>query len=115
VSRGRIRAIAAVLAVLVAFGIGVVAGAGGLFGVRPPMLTGDGVVGDRVVSLSAGGTTYGAKDSIAWRDSTGAVHSSGWPDCLMTLGEVHGVKFDGAVVWHQAVGISTILLVDCGP
>lgn len=114
-SRGRIRAIVAVMVVVAAFGIGVVAGARGLVGVHPPTLTGDGVVGDRVVSLSAGDETYGAKDSIAWRDSSGAVHSSGWPDCLMTLGEVHGVKFDGAVVWHETVGISTILWVDCGP
>lgn len=112
--RSRLIPTAAVLAVvLVAFVAGAVVGSTGIFGVRVPTLVGDGMVGEQVATLWVGGTAYGATKSVAWRDAGGAEHDSGWPACLSTIGEVSGVRFQGAMVWHGTVGMGTILWVDC--
>ena len=112
--RSRLIPVAAVLAIVfVAFVAGSIVGSYGLFGVRVPVSVGDGMVGERVVTLWIGGTAFGARSSVAWRDATGAEHDSGWPPCLSTLGPVAGVRFQGAMVWHDTIGMGTILWVDC--
>jgi hypothetical protein len=105
---------AAILAVvLVVFGAGVVAGSAGLIGLRVPTSVGDGMVGEHVATLWAGDTAYGASSSVAWRDATGSEHEDGWPECLSTPGEVKGIRFTGAMVWHDTMAMGTILWVDC--
>ncbi len=112
--RSRLIPTAAVLAVvIVAFLAGTVVGSAGFIGVRVPTSVGDGMVGEQVVTLWGGDTAYGATKSVAWRDATGAEHDSGWPECLSTAGAVTGVRFQGAMVWHDTVGMGTILWVDC--
>jgi len=97
---------------IAAFGAGVVAGAGGVVGVRPQLLTGDGYAGDHVATLTVGGDSYGARSSVPWRDASGSEHDGGWPECL-AMGSVAGVHFTGAVVWHGDSGQAMILWVDC--
>jgi hypothetical protein len=112
--RTRLIPILAVLAVVVvAFVAGAVAGSAGVIGVRVPTSVGDGMVGEQVTTLWVGDTAYGAKSSVAWRDVNGSEHDSGWPGCLSTPGEVKGVRFTGAMVWHDTLGSATILWVDC--
>ena len=70
---------------------------------------------DHVASLWANGddaTAYGASASVAWRDAQGAEHDRGWPECL-SPGQVAGVHFIGAMVWHGSRASGTILWVDC--
>jgi hypothetical protein len=103
----------AIVAVLAVFSVGVVTGSSGVVGLRVPTSTGDGFVGAQVATLWLGDTAYGAEASVAWRDASGAEHESGWPECLSTPGEVKGLRFQGAVAWHENTGIATILWVDC--
>jgi hypothetical protein len=103
----------AVVAAVLGFGAGAVLGASGTFGMRVPTSVGDAIVGGRVVTISANGTAYGAKDSVAWRDTSGSFHPDGWPACLSTPGEVKGVRFAGTTVWNADLGADTVLWVDC--
>jgi hypothetical protein len=105
--------IAIIAVVLLAFAAGVGAGSAGVIGVRVPASIGDGMVGEQVATIWSGDTAYGAKSSVAWRDSTGSEHEGGWPECLSTPGEVQGIRFTGAMVWHDTLGTGTILWVDC--
>ncbi len=97
---------------VVVFVAGLLIGSTGIAGFRPAILTGDGYVGDRVATISVGGTSFGARASVPWRDAAGSEHDGGWPDCL-TPGSVTGIPFTGATVWHGASGQATILWVDC--
>ena len=112
-SIARMPVLVAFVLALMAFGSGVVAGSAGIVGVRLPTIVGDGMVGDQVTTLWSGNEAFGAKSSVAWRDASGAEHDSGWPDCLATPGEVTGVRFNGAIVWHDGVGYATIFWIDC--
>ena len=98
---------------VLAFVAGVVAGSAGVIGVRVPTSVGHGMVGEQVATLWVGDTAYGARSSVAWRDAGGSEHESGWPECLSKPGEVTGVRFTGAMVWHDTIGMGTILWVDC--
>lgn len=114
-ARVRTRAIAVVTVAFLAvagFGVGVLAGSGGVLGVRVPTSIGSGMVGERVATLWANDTAYGVRSSVPWRDASGMEHESGWPECL-ARGEVSGITFQGAVVWHDNVGTATILWIDC--
>jgi predicted lipoprotein len=105
--------VAVVLAVaVVVFLSGLAVGSTGVAGVRPATLTGDGYVGEHVATLWSGDTAYGLSSSVAWRDAAGSEHEDGWPACL-ALGEVKGVRFTGAVVWHDTGGQATVFWVDC--
>ena len=103
----------AILAAGLGFGAGAVVGSSGTFGMRVPTSVGDAVVGDKVVTISANGSSYGAKDSVPWRDSAGSFYLGGWPACLATPGQVKGVRFAGTTVWSGDVGSDTVLWVDC--
>jgi hypothetical protein len=108
--------VAALAVAVVVFLAGIGVGAAGAFGVRVPVSVGAGTVGDHVASLWARGddaTAYGAKASVLWRDAQGSEHEDGWPDCLSTPGQVEGVRFIGAMVWHGDNASGTILWVDC--
>ena len=105
--------IAAIAVAVAGFAAGLVAGSAGLIGVRAPAAVGDGMAGVEVATLWVGDTAYGARSSVAWRDAVGSEHESGWPACLATPGEVTGVRFKGAVVWHDTLGVAEILWVDC--
>ncbi|HEY7936332.1 MAG TPA: hypothetical protein VID26_04300 [Candidatus Limnocylindrales bacterium] len=112
--RKRLVAVAAALAVaVVVFLSGLALGSTGVAGVRPATLTGDGYVGQQVASFQSGGTFYGFRASVPWRDASGSEHDGGWPACLTPLTTVEGVRFTGAVVWAGAVGQATVLWVDC--
>ena len=58
-------------------------------------------------------TAYGVTDSVAWRDAQGSEHEDGWPACFATPGEIAGIRFIGAMVWHGDSAAGTILWVDC--
>ena len=105
---------AAALAVAVAFGLGVGAGAAGAIGVRVPTSVGDGMAGEHVATLWAADPSmaYGASGSVAWRDANGSEHEDGWPACLAP-GELKGVHFIGATVWHGTSGFGEIHRVGC--
>jgi hypothetical protein len=107
------RLVVVVLAVVVAGAVGVWAGSRGVIGFHPGTMTADGSTGDKVITLESGGVSYGAKDSVAWTDSLGAIHDSGWPDCLPPSTVVKGVTFLGGMVWYGDVGQAEILWVDC--
>ena len=110
----RIRiAIAGAALVVVSFGVGAAVGSMGFFGLRAPAAIGSGYVGDQVVTLTSGDTSYGVRDSVAWRDASGSSHADGWPDCLPVGTNVAGIPFVGATIWHGDVGEATILWVDC--
>ena len=76
-------------------------------------MTGDGYVSQDVASFQSGGTSYGVRASVAWRDANGSEHTDGWPACLTPLGSVKGVRFTGAIVWHGTSGQATVFWVDC--
>jgi len=108
--------VAGLAVAVVMFLAGVGLGAAGAVGVRVPVSVGAGMVGDHVASLWANGddaTAYGASASVSWRDGRGAEHEAGWPECLSTPGQVEGVRFIGAMVWHGSSASGTILWVDC--
>ena len=102
---------AVLLAVIVAFGAGF--WIGGERALHLPTYTADGYVGADQASFLVGGVTYGFESSVAWTDSTGAEHESGWPECLPKLQAVHGVRFSGAILWHETSGIARVIWVDC--
>jgi hypothetical protein len=104
---------AVVVLVVAAFAGGVVAGSMGFAGIRPPLAIGSGYVGDHVVTFMNGDTGYGVKNSVAWRDAAGTEHFDGWPDCLPATTAVAGIPFIGATVWHDGLGVATILWIDC--
>jgi hypothetical protein len=111
---GRSRAlivVAAVLALCLSFALGYAIRDGGHVGLT--IYTANGQVGADVASFRVGATTYGFRTSVAWTDQTGAEHPDGWPDCLPRLQSVQGVRFGGAVVWHDDTGYAEVLWVDC--
>jgi len=73
----------------------------------------NGYVGADVASFPVGDTTYGFRSNVAWTDSAGTEHDSGWPDCLPRLHSVQAIRFGGAVVWHGSTGEALVLWVDC--
>jgi len=100
------------LALAVAFGAGY--WIGGERALHLPTYTADGYVGADQASFLYRGVTYGFESSVAWTDRTGAVHDTGWPDCLSKLKEVKGVRFSGAVLWQgDSTGIARVVWVDC--
>ncbi|HEY8439337.1 MAG TPA: hypothetical protein VIK65_12065 [Candidatus Limnocylindrales bacterium] len=103
---------AAVVAATIGFVAGGAAGAAGVFGLHVPTSVGAGYVGEKVATLEADGTSYGVRDSVAWRDTSGSYHESGWPSCL-SPGDVNGVRFSGATIWTGDSGSATVLFVDC--
>jgi hypothetical protein len=108
--------VAGLVVAIIVFVSGVGFGAAGAIGVRVPVSVGAGMAGDHVASLWANGddaTAYGARTSVAWRDAQGAEHESGWPACISTPGQVEGIHFIGAMVWHGSSASGTILWVDC--
>jgi hypothetical protein len=102
---------AVILALVVAFAAG--SWIGGERALHLPIYTADGYVGADQASFLVGDMTYGFESSVAWTDSTGAEHEGGWPDCLPKLHEVKGVRFSGAVLWHETSGIARVVWVDC--
>ncbi len=78
----------------------------------PAAMVGDGYAGDRIATVWVGGTAYGARSSVAWRDSAGAEHRDGWPACLAP-GDVEGLRFTGAFVGDGSASAATVLWVDC--
>ena len=78
-----------------------------------PIYTADGYVGADQASFQVGDMWYGFESSVEWTDSTGAEHDGGWPECLPKLQEVRGVRFSGAVLWHDTSGIARVVWVDC--
>lgn len=113
-ARRRLYPIAAALAIAVAvFLADLAVSASEIAGGGPATMTGQGRVGEGVVTLWSGGTAYGASSSVAWRDASGREHYSGWPECLSTPGQVSDITFTGTTVWHQGTGQATILWVDC--
>ena len=104
--------ILALLALAVAFGAGY--WIGGARAMHLPTYTADGYVGADQASFHVGNAWYGFESSVAWTDRTGAVHDSGWPDCLPKLQEVKGVRFSGAVLWQgDGLGVARVVWVDC--
>ena len=112
-----LRRLLVVILAAIAFAGGLYLGSTGLIGFHPPTMTGDGVVGDHVVTLYPDGNTanssYGVKGSVAWRDAKSADHADGWPDCLQPLQSVTGIRFTGATVWDDDTAVGRILWVDC--
>ncbi len=104
-------ALAALLIAVCAFGAGFWVrgdGAG-----RPPVYTADGYVGADVATFSVGDTAFGFRHSVAWTDSAGTFHESGWPECLPKVQAVTGVRFAAEVLWVGQVGWSQVIWVDC--
>lgn len=101
---------AAVVAVIGAFGIGFWAGS--QQAMHLPIYTADGHVGANVATLMVGDVAYGVRSTVDWTDGNGVEHAGGWPECLPP-GEATNVRFAGAVLWHENIGIATITWVDC--
>jgi len=56
-------------------------------------LSGNAQVGDHLASVIVGGWAYGIVDSVAWVDSQGSLHESGWPTCLQPVGASVHIRF----------------------
>lgn len=103
-------AVAAVIALALAFGLGSVRATEHL---GLTIYEGNGYVGADVASFQVGDTWYAFRSTVAWTDTAGAEHPGGWPACLPRLQSVEGVRFGGAVVWHGDSGEALVLWVDC--
>ncbi len=69
--------------------------------------------GDRQVSATVDGITYGFTDSVAWVDSSGSWHEAGWPACVPSRSQSL-VTFGGAVVFGPTgAGSYQMVWVDC--
>src|SRR2546430_2100012 len=69
--------------------------------------------GDRQVSATVDGITYGFSDSVAWVDSSGSWHEAGWPACVPSRSQLL-VTFGGAVVFGPTgAGSYQMVWVDC--
>ena len=78
--------------------------------------TGRAFVGDRQATITVGGWNYAVNGSVAWLDSSGSFHESGWPACLGPIGSTIKVRFgEIATPGPEAGGISlrTVVWVDC--
>lgn len=112
--RRRLVSLAAGLAVAgIVFLLGLAAGATGVAGMHPTVMTADARVGEQVATFTVGATSYGVASSVPWRDAGGTEHEGGWPACL-TPGAVNGVRFTGAVVSNGGTtSYAEVLWVDC--
>jgi hypothetical protein len=99
------------IAVVAAFGAGYVVS--GVNGAHPPVYTGAGQVGEHKASFQVGDTTYGFEDSVAWTDSAGSFHDSGWPECLPKVQSITGIRFAATTLWVGNIGVAKVMWVDC--
>ena len=78
--------------------------------------TGVAQTGIRQISIEDDGWTYGASGSVGqWIDRDGAVHDSGWPDCLrVPPGSKVTVRFQARVVTIDDMTRRPIVAIDCG-
>jgi hypothetical protein len=69
--------------------------------------------GDRQVSATVDGITYGFSDSVAWVDSSGSWHEAGWPACVPARSGLR-ITFGGALVLGPTgTGQYQMVWVDC--
>jgi hypothetical protein len=101
------------LASVALFGMGFLTGAH-----RAPQvseLSGTAHVGDHVATVEVDGWFYGIQDSVAWLDARGALHDSGWPDCLGSQRDVV-IRFGEVTVDYPGPASQRrVVYVDCRP
>ncbi|MDT4985197.1 MAG: hypothetical protein QOF95_2687 [Pseudonocardiales bacterium] len=77
-------------------------------------LSGDAYVGANQAAVKVDGWTYGIVGSVAWVDSRGASHDSGWPDCLGSPGTTVHIRFgEVSVTGPQDDSWRQVVWVDC--
>jgi hypothetical protein len=113
ISRGRRRAGAALVLVLVGIG-------GYALGTHRSSstteLTGRAQVGFHVASITVDGWSYGFRDSVPWISADGSYNEGGWPDCLGDGSSSPLVHFGAApVTLPNGTSLREITYVDCRP
>lgn len=70
-------------------------------------------VEEQKATFQGDGHTFSVSESVAWWDTDGTFHESGWPECLTErttsvrfLSTPHPIDYDG-------MGIRPVLAVDC--
>ena len=97
----------------IGYGIGVRVGAGPRMSETKVFPDVPAYSGDRQVSATVDGITYGFSDSVAWVDSSGSWHEAGWPACVPSRSQLL-VTFGGAVVFGPTgAGGYQMVWVDC--
>jgi hypothetical protein len=79
------------------------------------VITGSADVGDRTVTITSDGYSYGFTGTVAWIDPAGILHNSGWPTCLPTSSTVM-VRFAWTLVTYpDGSSGRQVAYVDCRP
>jgi hypothetical protein len=106
-------AVVAVLIAVASFSVGYKAGGNGQLQI--PIVVADGYVGADQASFQVGNVGYGFKSIVNWTDSSGVMHSDGWPECLPKLQEVKGVRIAAGMLLFGDTGTGTgqVVWVDC--
>lgn len=77
-------------------------------------VTGPAQVGDRVVTMTVDGTSYGFSESMPWIDANNSYHEGGWPDCLGSETTLPAVTFGiERVDFPDGASGDQVVYVDC--
>jgi hypothetical protein len=83
-------------------------------GSRVTALEGNAYVGAHQASVKADGWVYGIADGVAWVDSAGGFHESGWPTCLGSIGTTVRIRFgEFPVTGPDGSASREVAWVDC--
>ena len=101
------------IAGIIGFGVGVQVGAGPRMSEVKEFRDVPAYAGDRQVSATADGVTYGVSGDVPWVDASGSYHDNGWPECVPFRTQSR-ITFGGAVIYGPTrTGSARIVWVDC--
>jgi hypothetical protein len=79
------------------------------------VVTGSADVGDRTATITSDGYPYRVTGTVAWIDSAGTLHDSGWPACLTSSSTVTVRLGWTLVTYPDGSSGRQVAYVDCRP
>jgi hypothetical protein len=101
------------ISAVIGYGVGVVVGGGPRMSEVKAFRDVPAYSGDKQVSATVDGITYGVSGDVPWVDATGSWHEGGWPACVTPVSSIR-LTFGGALIFGPTgTGNYRILWVDC--